>query len=216
MLVDSEGNNLDLITCVGEVLARPEAGQAFEKAPHTPAAGASTAAVFNEKLQAAPLFLDDAIALRVANVFPKYSFLIPVRAKNPQEVWDAFCSPWIGVFGHPMGFQMDEGGEWKIEVWLELRPARRIKLPFQRFGARRWVPGRRNSLVRCFHNRLKGDDRFPGKQILAEVQWRLNTIISGSRSFPQRTVFGSNPSDHFGWEAKADDLTFAQNASFSG
>ena len=85
--VDSEGNNVHLLTCVDEVLARREVSQASEKAPHFLAAGTSTVAVFSEKLQVGLLFLDDVIALRVLDVFSEYPLPTPVRTENRQEVW---------------------------------------------------------------------------------------------------------------------------------
>ena len=106
-LVDSDRNNKHLLTCADEVLAQCEACQAFGKAPHILVAGASTVAMFNEKLQEELPFLGDIIALHVMDVFSTYSLLIPARTKNPQEVWDASCSSRIGVFGRPLGIQMD-------------------------------------------------------------------------------------------------------------
>ena len=82
----------------------------------------------DERLQVALLLLDASIELHVMDIFPKYSPLIPVRTKNPQEPWDASCSSWIGVFGPPMSSWLDGGGEWKNEFRTELRPGRRIKL----------------------------------------------------------------------------------------
>ena len=83
-------DNVHLLTCVNEKLAQRKACQAFEKAPHAPVAGASTAAMPNEKLQVDLVFSDDIIAPRVMDVPSKYLLLIPVRTKNPLEVWDAF------------------------------------------------------------------------------------------------------------------------------
>ena len=100
-LADSERNNAQSLTCVDEVLAQRDVRQAFEKAPRAPAAGASTAALFNEKLRLDLLFSDGIIALHVMDVFPKYPRLTPVRSGNFQEVWVAFRRPWIGVFGPP-------------------------------------------------------------------------------------------------------------------
>ena len=93
---------MHLPTCVDEALARCEVCQAFERAPRAPAAGISTVATLNGKLQAGLLFLGDIVALHVMDVFSKYSPLIPVRTKNPQEVRDAFCGSWIGVSGPPV------------------------------------------------------------------------------------------------------------------
>ena len=77
VLADSGGDNMHLPTCADGVLARREVCQAFEKAPHAPVAGTSTAAMSNEKLQV------DVIALRIMDVYSEYSLPIPVRTKNP-------------------------------------------------------------------------------------------------------------------------------------
>ena len=92
VLFDWESNNSRLITCVYEVFPRREFRQAFEKVPHALAAGTPTVAMSNEELQVGLLFPDDIIASRVMDVSPKYSVLIPVRTKNPREVWDNFRS----------------------------------------------------------------------------------------------------------------------------
>ena len=67
--------------------------------------------MFTEKLQAGFPFLGDIIALCVMDVHSKRPLLITARAKNPQEVRDAFWSSWTGIFGPPFCIQMDEGGE---------------------------------------------------------------------------------------------------------
>ena len=92
---------------------------------------------------------------------------------------------------------MDEGGEWRHEVWTELRSERRIKLLLQGVGAHPWILERRNGLARGIYNRLEEDDRFPGGQILAEAQWCLNTLISGGGFLANQMVFGPNPADLF-------------------
>ena len=101
VLMDPEGDNMHLIACADEVSVRREFREAFEKAPRAPVAGTSTVVLFTEKLQVDLVFSDDIIALHVIDAFPMDSIIIPVRAGSPQEVWDAFCSSWIGVFGPP-------------------------------------------------------------------------------------------------------------------
>ena len=150
-------------------MAQCEVCQAFDKVPRDPAAGTSTVAMFNEKSQVDLLFLDDIIALRILDVFSKYSLLIPVRTKNPQEVWDASRRPRIWVFGHPVSIQLGEGSEWENELSAELRSDRRIKLLSQGVGAHPWILGRRSGLSRGIFYRLKGGDRFSSKQIPAEA-----------------------------------------------
>ena len=79
-----------------------------------------------------------------------------------------------------------------------------------------WILERRNGLAQGIYNRSQKDDRFPGRQILAEVQWCLNTVISGGGFSAYQMVFGSNPADLYGWEDKDEDLMFAQDTSLSG
>ena len=99
--MDAEGDAQSLVHHVDEVVAQCDTCEAFDKAPHIPISGTSTVSMFNERLQMDLLFLDDIVALHIKDVFPKYSILTRVRPKNPQEVWDAFVSSWVGVFGPP-------------------------------------------------------------------------------------------------------------------
>ena len=94
------------------------------------------------------LFLGDIIAAHAMDVFSKYSLLHQVKSKNPQEVRDVFCAGWLGAFGPPKSIQMDEGGEWKNEIWLDYCSDRRIKLISQGVGAHPWLLERRNGLAR--------------------------------------------------------------------
>ena len=100
------------------------------------------------------------------DVFSKYSVLTPVRSKNPLEVWDAFLACWVGIFGPPRAIQMDEGGEWKNDLWRDLCVERRIKLVSQGVGAHPWILERRNGLAPGIYNRLKEDRHYTGPQIL--------------------------------------------------
>ena len=193
--MDLDGNNAHLLTRVDGVLAQREVRQAFGKAPQIPVAEASTAAAFNKKLQVDVLPWGDVIASHVMDVFPKYSLLIPSRTKIPREVWGDFCNSWIGVVGPPVSIQMDEYEECENELRTDLRSDRRIKLLFQGVGARPWILERRNGFARGTYNRLKEDDQDLGKQIPAEVQRRLNALISGGGFSTNQMVFGSSPAD---------------------
>ena len=93
---------------------------------------------------------------------------------------------------------------------------RRIKLVFQGVGAHPWILERRNGLARGIYNRLEENRHYPGPQILSEVQWCLNTLVSASGYSAYQLVFGSNPMDLYGWDDSDDDLLFAQDASISG
>ena len=83
-------------------------------------------------------------------------------------------------------------------------------------GAHPWILERRNGLARGIYNRLKEDRHYTGPQILTEVQWCLNTLVSASGYSAYQLVFGSNPMDLYGWGDSDDDLLFAQDTSISG
>ena len=110
VLVDSGGGNMHMVKYVGAALGKRDACRPFGAAPHVPIAKSPTLPMFNGELQVDPLFLGDLIALRVIDVFSKYSHLIPVRSRNPEEVWSASYGPWITIFGQPKCIRMDEGG----------------------------------------------------------------------------------------------------------
>ena len=136
-------------------------------------------ATFNGKLQV-DWYLGDSLVLREMDAFPKYAIFTPVRPKNPLEVRDAFAACWVSIFGPPRAMQMDEGGEWKHEVWADFCADRQIKLFSQGVGAHPWILERRNGLARGIYNRIRSDGRFSGKRILAVVHWRSDTLISAT------------------------------------
>ena len=94
---DPSWGNVYPATCVDEVLEQRGVCRAFDKAPHAPAAGASTAAAFNEKLQADLSFLGGVTAAHVLAAPSKYPLLMPARTETPQEVRGAFCGCWVGA-----------------------------------------------------------------------------------------------------------------------
>ena len=100
----------------------------LDVAPSIPASGASSVASISERVQGDLLFLDDFIVLRALDLLPRYSFLVPVRSKKPGEVWDAFRTSRIAVFAEPRSIQLDGGGEWKNDLWVDLRADRYIRL----------------------------------------------------------------------------------------
>ena len=61
-----------------------------------------------------------------------------------------------------------------------------------------------------------GGGRFSGKQIPAEVKWRLNFLVSGGGYSARQMVLGSTPAELLEWEDMDEDLTFAQDTSVSG
>ena len=64
---------------------------------------------------------------------------------------------------------------------------------------------------------MVADTSFSGRQILAEVHWRLNALISGGGNSACELVFGSNPADRYGWrDGKDGGLLFAQDTPPSG
>ena len=148
VLVDSEGGHSHFVNFADEVLEHCDVCRAFDMAPHGPTAGTSTVWMFNEMAQAGLLFLGDLVALRAMDMFSKNSLILPARSKNPPDVWDSSRGGWLGTFGPPKCLQMDERGDWKNEIWTDLRAELRIKLQFQGVGAHPWLLGRRNGLAR--------------------------------------------------------------------
>ena len=126
--VGSDGRNMHLLTYADEVSEQCEVRLPLAKAPHVPIANTSTASRFAEKLRADLLFPDDLTALRALDVFPKYSLLMPVRSKDPREVWGALRNSRIGVCGQPQSIQIARGGVWRNELWADVSLERKIKL----------------------------------------------------------------------------------------
>ena len=134
-MAEADGKANSLIPLVDDVVRRCEICRASDVALAIPASAASSPSSSNEKVQVDLLFLGDIIVLRVFDLFARYSRLVPARPKTPEEVWDTFRNSRIAVFGKPRIIQMDEGGEWGNDLWVDLRTDRYIKLQYQGVGA---------------------------------------------------------------------------------
>ena len=84
---------------------------AFAEAPRTAVAGTALVSAINEQVRPYFLFLDNPVVLHATDSFSRYSMLVTVasmgcvRGVVDDDVWDG-------------------GGEWKNEVWADLRPER--------------------------------------------------------------------------------------------
>ena len=125
--MDSGGCNSHLVNYVDEVSGHCEVRLAFDKAPHVPIVGTSTASMLHEKVQVNVPFSDDVIALRAVDMYFENSLLLLAQSANPQEVRDSFRAEWLRIFGPPAGIQMGGGGGRKNEIWTDSRAERRIK-----------------------------------------------------------------------------------------
>ena len=64
---------MHLVAQVDDVLEQREVRRAFDKAPHVRFARTYAVSMFNEKLQADPVFVDGSIARHAMDVFSKNS-----------------------------------------------------------------------------------------------------------------------------------------------
>ena len=111
---------------------------------------------------------------------------------------------------------MGEGGERNDDLWVDLRADRYIKLQFQGVGAHPLSFERRAGRVRGIYKRMHFDGRYAGLQLISEVQFCMNALLSTNGISAYQPVFGSNPADNFGWGDEDEDLLFAQDTSPSG
>ena len=146
-LAEADGEAVSLILFADDVVRRCDVCRVLHVAPSIPASSFSSVASISEKVQRNLLFLDDFIVLRALDLLSRYSSLAPVRSKNPGEVWGAFRTSRIAVFAKPRSIQMDEGGEWKNELWADSRADRYIRLQLRGVGAHPWISERRNGLA---------------------------------------------------------------------
>ena len=77
---------------------------------------------------------------------------------------DVSRGSWLRPSGPPECIQMDEGGEWRNDIWTDLRAEWGIKLQFQGVGAQPWELERRSALAGGIFSRLIEDGRFSNKK----------------------------------------------------
>ena len=87
---------------------------------------------------------------------------------------------------------MDEGGEWENDLWVDLRTDRYIELQYQGVGAHPWISERRDGLARGIHNRMHADGRYACGQLISEVQFCVNAMLS-TNGFSAHQLFAANP-----------------------
>ena len=180
---DADGAAAAALKVAGFVADEGDACPAFDGAPRSPAAGASSASNLNEKVQTGPLSLGYRITLQSVE-----SSLVPT--KNSCEVWVEIAALQITVFGIPRCLHIGSRGEWKNEVLAHLCSVRSIRLQFPGEGAHPWMLERRNGLARCIKNRLRYGGRFAGRVILNEAQYCLNAMLNLGWSSAYRVAFG--------------------------
>ena len=104
---------------MGELCGRPwgqcEVCKTFDKVPHIPIAGTSSASPFNGKVGVDLLYLDGAIALRAVDVVSKYSLLTSERSGNPQDTRGVLRSPRIAILAKPGCIRMSREVNGEIE-----------------------------------------------------------------------------------------------------
>ena len=123
-----------MLAATGCVVGECDVREASGKAPRMPAADTSLDSTFNAEVQAGPRFLEPFMTIRASNSFPRHATPISASSKNPMDPRDASAASRITVSGKPRHLQMKTGGEWKNEVWADLRPERIIRSQFQGGG----------------------------------------------------------------------------------
>ena len=212
----ADGKANGLIPLVGDVVRECEICRAFDVAPAIPASATSAVSSPNEKVRASLPVSDDLITLNVLDLVPRYSALVPVWSKNPEEAWDTFRASPIAVFGEPQIIQMGEGGEWENDLRFDLRADRYIKSQFQGVGAHPWISERRNGPVRGIYDQMNAEGRRAGRQLIAAGQCYANTTLSTNGFSAYQMVCCRNPVEDFCWGSEDEELLFAQGMSLSG
>ena len=96
VLAGSEEVNMHFSTSVDEVAGQREARRAFDTAPHAPAAGASTVAMFNEKLQVSYCFSTISLRCTLREYFPSTRSPFPPARRIPMESATLFAARGFG------------------------------------------------------------------------------------------------------------------------
>ena len=156
----------DLLSFVDVVLQQRGVCCASDKAHPPPTAGTSQASAMSRKLQADLRFSGDSIALHVADVSYKYSFLIPVRSGHPLQVWGALRIARIAIFGRPKCDQTGGGGggaNGKMNFGRILARGIALSSSFRERARPLFLEGG-NGPARGIFSRLAADGRFSSKQ----------------------------------------------------
>ena len=131
-MVNSAGEkwakNDDLKAKIREVTEECSTCKIFKKAPARPAVGMPMASQFNETVAMDLKQYDGRNILHLVDLCTRLSAAIFIPNKKASTVVDALFKIWICVYGSPIGFLSDNGGEFANAEFLSLCESFNVKV----------------------------------------------------------------------------------------
>ena len=197
MIKASGRNDEELFKSLRELDNKCEVCQKWGRPYPRPAVALPTATFFNEIIALdLKVFVKDKIYfLHLIDHATRYSQAVVIRTKKAQEVVNKMFTHWIALFGRPVQFFSDNGGEFVNEEFMQMCMKFGIKVKTTAAYAP-WSNGlveRHNGLIGESVNKVIAETGVSVEIALAWCVAAKNSIHNVYGYSPNQLVFGKNP-----------------------
>ena len=157
--------------------------------------GLPRATRFNECVAMDLKMINDKWTLHMIDSFSRFSVIVPVKNKTGKEILEKIFRFWISIFGTPVSFMTDNGGEFVNEGFLEL--ASKLEITLHSSPAESpWCNGvveRHNGILANMIMSTMKESRVSLEIACSWAASAKNSLTNQSGFSPHQLVFGKNP-----------------------
>lgn len=158
--------------------------------------GIPQASIFNEVVAMDLKVINDEVTLlHMVDTVTRYSVAARVTSKEAQEILDKVFKHWISIFGPPLTFISDNGGEFVNDCFNQACSILNIKIQTSPAYSP-WCNGiveRHNGILGCMIKSLLEEMRCDPEIAIAWSVSAKNSLNNTYGFSPHQLVFGTNP-----------------------
>ena len=190
-----EEKDVELMKCIDKVYRECRICMEYQKPSPRPAVGLPHASKFNETVGMDLKFFDGKIILHMVDHLTRFSMAIICKSKEPQEILSAIIKGWIAIFGPPVKFLTDNGGEFANRLFLELAESMNVRV-LNTAAESPWSNGlveRHNGVLAEMLHKVMAEKKFDIQTALAWCLQAKNSLTNVHGFSPIQLVLGYNP-----------------------
>ena len=196
-LIERAGRHDDkeLLECVNEVYNQCRICKEYSRPGPRPAVGFPHALRFNETVAMDLKFFNGKIILHLIDHLTRFSAAVVCKSKEPKEIVSGIIKCWISIFGPPMKFLTDNGGEFANELFVELAESFNIKI-LTTAAESPWSNGlveRHNATLAEVLHKVLAENKTNFETALAWATHAKNALNNVHGFSPAQLVFGYTP-----------------------
>ena len=194
-LIKNSGTNEKKVDdMIDKITSNCDTCKRYKKAPPRPVVGMPLASEFNETVAMDIKFIRNIPILHLIDHTTRYSAACKLNNKKPMSVIQAILTIWVRIFGHPIYFLFDNGGEFINSEVEELCEKFNIKIKTTAAESP-WSNGlceRANAILADMVEKIMGDTDC---SLDLAIPWAIcakNSLANTYGFSPNQLVFGKN------------------------